>query len=312
MAIFEGLWQAISSLWPGTAPKEATESLENQINKALAEEREKIRPSREDIDEFSWITKDNNPIHRLPKRAKKLGFDDTPVMGAHTAAYGEQFIERAVEHMRKFWGADIKITGQHSSFKAPVYPGERILWQITPSLENVNEEIRLGVTGTVKDKTVVEISSRLGKAYRIMPQIAGPVFSEKYLLDADHLEAFYNCVGGKNNGRVPNMLPASYVPATLLKLLEQRTQTMEGANAAMNFEFLREVEPGRLQVDIFPPRRPRLMPPRKDANDNVILDPKTQEPVKNYLYRFNAVVSQETKPVTYGELICIVNSPLGF
>ncbi|HLF53889.1 MAG TPA: MaoC family dehydratase [Candidatus Nanoarchaeia archaeon] len=312
MAIFEGLWQAISSIWPGTDQKEATESLENKINKVLAEERDKIRPSREDIDVFSWITKDNNPIHRLAKRAKKLGFDDTPIMGVHIAAYGEQFIEKAVEHMREFWGADIKIIGQHNTFKAPVYPGDRILWQITPSLRNIDEEIHLGITGTVKDKIVIEISSRLGKAYKTMPQIAGPVFSERHLLDADRLEAFYNCAGGKNNGKVSNMLPASYVPATLLKLLEQKTQTMEGTNLAMNFEFLREVEPGRLQVDIFPPRRARLMPPRKDAGGNVIIDPTTNEPVKNYLYKFNAVVSQETKPVTYGEIICATNIQLGF
>ncbi len=301
MGILQGIGQAIGELL-GINPQQEPEDLEDKINNILARERENIIPSRENIDTFSWVTKDNNPIHRLPKRAKILGFEDIPLMGAHIAAYGEQFIERVVEKIRAHCGADLKIIGQDNGFKAPVYPGERILWQIMPEFKRRDGEIQLAITGTVKDKRVIDITSRIGKSYCIMPQIAGPIFSAKYLLDKDHLEEFYNCVGGTNNDQVPNMLPASYVPATLLTLLEQQTQTMEGMNLSMNYEFLREVEPGRLQVDIFPPRKPRAMQ-RKDEKGNSILDPKTDKPVTDYLYRFRTVVSQDTKPVTYGEIL---------
>ena len=77
MSILKGIGEHIVSIF-NVEPKPLEESLEEIINKALAEEKEKICPLREDIDEFSWVTKDNNPIHRIQKRAKKLGFENIP------------------------------------------------------------------------------------------------------------------------------------------------------------------------------------------------------------------------------------------
>lgn len=277
-----GIEEQIGKLF-GVEPKPIDKSLETRINKTLSEEREKIRPSKEDIDDFSWVTGDNNPIHRIQKRAKKLGFDDIPLMGAHVAAYGEQYITSVVESIIKYWEADIKITGLSNSFKAPVYPGERILWQTT-GYEKTDSEIKLKTTGTVKERIVIDIKTHLGKEYQKMPQIAGPIYSRRYLLEKEHLETFYNCVGGKSNGIVPKILIAAFVPATLLKLLEEKIQTMEGTNLLMNFDFLSEASSGRLQVDIFPSREPK-----KHGED--------------YLYRFKTVCSQKTKPIIYGEIL---------
>ncbi|MFH1290811.1 MAG: MaoC family dehydratase [Nanoarchaeota archaeon] len=313
MLIFKGIGQAIGSLF-GVDPKPVDESWEERINKALAAEREKIRPSREDMDIFSWVTGDNNPIHRLQRRAKELGFNDIPVMGAHVAAYGEQFAERVVENMREYWGADIRIIGQDTKFRAALYPTERTLWQVTgyraPKEDEEGEEkeeIQLNITGTVKDRRVVDITSRLGKEFPPMPQIAGPIpnASRRYLLLPEHLTEFDNCVGASGNGTIPHMLPAAYVPATLLRLLEDRTQTMEGANFSMNFDFLGEAKPGRLQVDIFPPRSPKLQK-RKDIDGGYLLDPLSGGApiIEGYIYNFNAVVSQDSKPITYGTIRC--------
>ncbi len=283
VGILLGIGQAIGSLF-GVEPKPIDEKWEEQINKILAEEREKIRPSREDIDTFSWITGDNNPIHRLPKRAQELGFSDIPLMGAHVAAYGEQFIERVVERMRNYWGADIKITGQDSRFKSALHPGEKTLWQVTGYKQN--NGIELNVTGSTKDRKIIDITSRLGVEYPHMPQIAGPIpnSSRRFLLDQNHLEEFYDCVGAKNTGQVPHMLPAAYVPATLLRLLEERTQSMEGANLSMKYDFLARAKTGTLQVDIFPPREP-------------------SERKGKFIYKFRTVVSQDTCPITYGEIV---------
>jgi acyl dehydratase len=281
-SILSGIGPAIGRLFE-VEPKPINETLEDQINKALAEEREKIRPSREDIDNFSWITRDNNPIHRLTKRAKSLGFDDIPVMGAHIAAYGEQFILGVIERMKEYWGADIKTIGQENRFRNPLYPGERILWQVT-GFKQKNENIELHVSGSLKDKNVITITPTLSREYPQMPQIAGPIYSKRYLLEEEHLEEFYNCVGGKNKGLSPNMLPAAFVPATLLRLLENKTQTTEGTNFSMKYNFLSTLEPGTLQVDIFPPKKPKK---REDQ----------------YIYRFKSAVSQNTRPVTYGEIV---------
>ncbi len=281
-SMLQGIGRLISKVW-GVDLKPIDETLEEKINKRLAEEREKIRPSREDIDTFSWITGDTSPIHRLTKRARKAGFQDIPLMGSHVAAYGEQFVEGVAKHMREYWGADIKIIGQENRFREALYPGERVLWQVKGYKEK-DRTIELFITGSVKERQIVTIKSRLGTEYPIMPQIAGPIYSERYLIEDEHLEEYYNCVGAKSNGKVPNMLPAAFVPATLLNLLKTKTQTTEGMNLIMNFDFLKEANPGTLQVDIFPPRKPTE---RKD----------------NFIYKFTTVVSQNTNPITYGEIV---------
>ena len=263
--------------------KDVDETLEDQINRALSEEREKIRPSVADINTFSWVTEDNNPIHRLPKLAQQFGFTDIPVMGAHIAAYGEQYIEGVVQHMRDFWGADIKIIGQKNKFRKPLYPEERVLWQVTDFKKN-NSTIDLRVSGAVKDNEIVSITSRLGNEYLLMPQIAGPIYSKRYLFERAHLDAFYDCVGGKRSEIVPNMLPAAFVPATLLALLKDKTRTMEGINWSMDFDFIAQAIPGPLQVDIFSPRKP-------------------MEVKGSFVYQFETVVSQDNTPITYGKIV---------
>jgi len=263
--------------------KPVDEDLENKINQALAVEREKIRPSREDIDNFSWITGDTNPIHRLTKRAKMMGFEDIPLMGAHVAAYGEQFINGVVKHMENFWGTNIKIIGQDNKFRAPLYPGEKTFWQVK-GFKKTKRGIELSIGGTARGIEVISINTVLGTENPLLPQIAGPIYTRRYLLNEAHIEEFYNCVGGKLESPVPNMLPAAFVPATLLRLLEDKTQTMEGTNMSMNYRFIEKLHQGRLQVDIFPPRRPT-------------------ERKGNFIYKFRTVVSQNTKPITYGEIL---------
>jgi len=298
--IFRGIGRGIGTLF-GVEPKPADELLEEKINKALAEEREKIIPSKDGIELFSWITKDNNPIHRIPKIAREMGFEDTPLMGAHVAAYGEQFIEGVVQHMREYWGADIKVVGQDNKFVKPLYPEERTLWQVSGH-KIVDGGIDLTVTGNVKDKRVIGITSHLGKNYFLMPQLAGPIFSQRYFLHDGHLDSFSNCIGGKNNGKVLNMLQSAFVPATLLRLLEEKTQTVEGINKSMNFRFISEAKPGKLQVDIFPPNEPEEVR---------IKDREGQRKVM-YMHEFKAVVSQDTKPLSYGEITSLAPRKIDF
>jgi hypothetical protein len=286
--ILSGIGQTIGKLF-GVEPKPVSDTLEEQINKALAEEKDKIRPSRNDIDTFSWITKDNNPVHRLEGRARKMGFKQIPIMGAHMAAYGEQFIEMVVENMRDYWGANIKIIGQDNSFKEAVGLRDKIHWQVT-GYKAIDSEIRLNVSGTVKDTEAIAITSHLGKEYKPRSDISGPINSKKYLLEEDHLNSFYECVGGKNSKIVPNMLPAAYVPASLLALLEEKTQTMEGINLSMNFEFIRKAKLGKLQVDVYPPKKPK----EKQRKNSETID---------YIYMFKSIVSQDSKPITFGKII---------
>ncbi|MDO8459611.1 MAG: MaoC family dehydratase [Nanoarchaeota archaeon] len=294
------IFSVLSRLVKPDGQETSEEKLEDKINQVLAKEKEKIYPTTEDIERFGWVTGDNNPVHRLKSRAKKMGFDNTPIMGAHMAAYGEQYIVGAVQTIREYVSSDLKIIGQKTKFTAPIYPQENMWWQVKGAQEKGDTRFDLSITGEVKGKpnrnTVVEITSRLGSAYPAMPQIAGPLHSRKYLLELDHLEEFYNSVGGKYAGKVPHSLTAAFVPATLLQLLEERAHTMEGANLVMDFDFLNDSQLGLMQVDIFPPERPPRERKGKDPNTG-------EQKVEGYIYQFRAVVSQKTKPILYGEIM---------
>lgn len=311
MAILKGLGLRIAKIF-GVEPKEEDETLEQKINKALAQERERIVITREDSDLFGWITKDNNPIHGSPDGTKeaaiKAGFKDTPIRGAHTASYAEQYVRRVVENMREFWGADIKIIGQHTSFKAPVYPGERILWQIE-SFKDAGDAIMLYATGNVKrteendlikNVKVVDVTSRLGTNYKKSAEVEGAGrFSRTYSIEEDHISKFCKCVGVEVDGKVPDMLPAAFVPATLLALIEEKTNSMGGMNLYMDFDFASGAGAGGLQVDVFPPKRARSQ--KDEASGNTY-----------YLYKFRALCRQGDKIVTYGELLCSTEHNIDF
>lgn len=332
--ILEGLGRAISSLWPSginspeisqpvehnTETVTLEDQFENEVNQALAAERENIKASREDMDNFSWVTGDNNPIHRLQKRAVKMGFTDTPVMGAHIAAYAEQYVTGVVQRMSRFWGADIKVIGQEVTFKSPLYPGERTLWQVK-GFEKKGDSIDVKVQGTANNQPIVDVTTNLGTKYPIANGRVGPTYSRRFLQERDHLEAFCNSVGAKFDEKVyHHMLNAAYVPATLLRLLEDRTGSTEGMITRMSFDFFEESKPGKLQVDIFPSGKSRPQykegpkisengNPVVDGDNNKpiiekILDAKGQPIVEGYIYRFKSAVSRRpsTDPIMYGEV----------
>ena len=292
---FSGIGVTIGRFF-GVEPK-PEDDLEERINNALAHEWENITPKRENNESLQRITKDNNPLHISSDAAKKLGLRDTPIMGVHTAGYAEQFMDRAVENMRKFWGADMKITGLYTGFKGFVYPGDKILWQIT-GYDSSGDVIKLKAEGKVSGNVVTDVVAELGKEYRTMPQIAGPISFRRYSIEGAHIEEFCRCVGVKYEGRIPKMLPGAFVPSTLLAIAEEKGKTIDGLNLSMNYDFLGDAKPGIVQVDIFPTRKPR---PRKMEDGSPA-----------FIYKFRTVCSQESKPLVYGEIVCLSNSELNF
>lgn len=318
--IFKGIGQAISAIFP-VEPK----TLDDQLGveaEALTGEREKIKPSRDDSNTFGWITHEHNPAHYLVERARAMGFRDTPIRGAHTAAYAEQFIEGVVQRMREFWGADIKIVEQKTEFPDPLYPEERVLWE-AKRFQRKGDRIDLYVEGTAKSGTIARVKSSLAPKNPNAPEIAGPIYSRKYFIDPTQIDAFYRIVGGRVEPRVTNMFAAAFVPSTLLRLLEDISETNEGINRSMAFDFIREAKPGMLQVDIFPPRAPVAVYRRQTKIDASTGQPEvntqTNQPVYEtatldgrpivdfYAYKFRAMVSQGTKPITYGEIVSAVS-----
>lgn len=293
---FSGIGATIGRFF-GVEPKLEDESLEEKINNALAHEWEKITPTREDNESLQRITKDNNPIHISSDAAKKLGLKDTPIMGIHTAGYAEQFMEKVIDNMRSYWGADMKMTGLYTGFKGFVYPGDKILWQVT-GYASSGEVIKLKTEGRVGENVVTDVEAELGKEYKRMPQIAGPISFRRYSIEEAHIAQFCKCVGVKYEKKIPKMLVSSFVPSTLLAIAEEKGMKIDGINLSMSYDFLGDAEPGSVQVDIFPSRRAR---PRKMEDGG-----------QAYIYKFKTVCSQDTKPLAYGEMVCLSRSELNF
>ncbi|MBX4212298.1 MaoC family dehydratase [Candidatus Pacearchaeota archaeon] len=273
------------------APRE-DENLEKQINETLAEERERIQPSSEDITSFGDMTEDHNPIHRDKSLALKKKLLDTPVMGAHTAIYGAQFVNGVTERMKKFWGTDIKMVSQESRFPAPIYPGDKIRWQIVDYKEVEGNQIELDITGyKIRDeekKEAVKITSRLGDNYAL-PEIKGtPIYSQKYMMTEDLIRNLHQRTGGNPSDKPLHMFAVSFVPTTLTKLLLEKSNTLEGINGAMDYKFTGDIKPGELSVDVYRFKETRT---RGGA----------------FWYRLDAHCRQGKDSIAYGEMLCTAN-----
>lgn len=253
-----------------------------------------VQASREAMSRFGWITKDNNPIHKFSEQAIEYGgFTDTPVMGAHLAAYGEQFTEKVIHDLNKeTWGSKIKLIGQTTKFKDPVYPEEKLTWEVGRyNVKNRNGQdiIDISINGSINreenSKIAVSINARLGNEYGIMPQIAGPGFWRKFAIQPKHLDVFYRCVGASPNSKIPQMFPGAFIPATLLELLETTTQSLEGVNREIDINFLNEPRMGSpVRVDMF----------------QLLEEPKAIRGTDQKMYDIRFVCSQDTKPLSYG------------
>jgi acyl dehydratase len=248
-------------------------------------------PSETDVEMFGMVTLDNNPAHRDREIARSLGFEDIPVMGAHTAAYGEQY-GRSILAVLGSDGNKVVLRGQENRFKAPFYLGDRLQWRLT-GFKETDRGLDLNLEGMVNDKKIIATKLKLGRTFPEVLEIPDPtIYTKDFSLDLPWLKEFYACVGRKSEAeveppkRIPSMLYASYVPSTLLELLKEVTGKREGTNLAMNFEFLQERKLDGVEtvyVDISQPRQPT-------------------EHKGTFHYKFKALVREGNTPITYGEI----------
>ncbi|MBX4196235.1 hypothetical protein KW805_01465 [Candidatus Pacearchaeota archaeon] len=286
-----GITEAAMRLF-GIVLREDDRGLEQQINREWAEQREKITASSEDITSVGDMIKDYNPIHRSKELAIKKNLLDTPLMGAHTAIYGAQFIQGVTDRMKKFWGADIQVVSQKSRFPSPIYPGDKIKWQIVNFKEIPGKNIDLAITGYRKrdneSKEAVNLTASLGNRYFI-PEIRGvPIYSQSYLITEELIRNLHQRTGGNSSEKPLAIFATSYVPTTLTNLLLEKANSLEGTNASMNFKFTGELQPGELTVDIYKFEKTR---PRGGA----------------YWYNMDAHCRQGGKSVAYGTMLAIAD-----
>jgi len=276
--------------------EERLERLLEETASSVSKEREKIVTSRERIALFGATVEDYNAIHLIPEKAKKKGLRDVPIIGTHIAAYAEQFAQTIIQHINQIDknALGVQIRGQTTTFRDFAYPDENILWQVSGYRET-RGGINLDISGRTNGRVIAETSVKLGTSpFPTQETDTEKVFSRRYSLNQERFDDFYNCVGGKSNGDAAIILPALFIPSTLLALLRDRTLEIDGINRSMDLNYMAHPVVGKpIQIDIFPTKRePRKLP-----------DPNTGR--ETYLYKIEAACTQEDRQIATGEIVCL-------
>jgi acyl dehydratase len=286
----------------GRDVKQIDDRLESEIEIILKEGTERTKISQEDNIGYCDITEDFGVIHRDAEAARAYAgefFRDTPIVGTLTDAIGSGVSGRVFEKLVNFWeeeGQEFKIVGQQTKFSDVVYPGDSISWTFPEQgyRENI-DGVELSIVGSVKGREVASVTTRLGKDFRQMPQIAGPILSRRFMIGEKEVSKAYQCAHEEPRNEVPASLVRAYVPSTLLVFQKEKTGKEEGMNRSMDFDVIREAKQGEIQADIFYPEKIPTRPTRG-----------------NYIYRFRAVVSQDSEPLQYGVVACLTPNFIEF
>ena len=261
-------------------------NLEGKIREEVERKRIDRTIARDEIPRFGDLTKDYNPVHRQVEIATKFGFQDTPVMGAYTSAIVAQYIKEIIDEIIRPYHEIYTLSGQKMSFKSPLYPGEKLTLSSSYQGIGKNGEILLSTKGSVGDRTVIEVSSRIHHTPKEIQLPSNPLFYKDYLITEEDINSFY-ALANKGSGKRNNpMICPSFVPGTLLELLSQKAGKLEGTNLSMDYNFISDLTPGMLRINIYTDQSKRA---RKKGD--------------NFLYRFQTSSLQEGRVIDQGEIL---------
>jgi hypothetical protein len=306
MTALKNIAEIIGNLWSRDL-RPVDDGLDRDLQRLLEGEEFATTFTREGNIAFANLTGDENPLHRDPGYAKsfKIGgaeFTDNLVVGMYPASIGEQFSRRLLQELKSYWngeGDDIKIFGQRTKIGNPIYPEDKISWGVADCREG-SDHIELSLTGKVKRREVITITSRLGEHFGRMPALVAPIIqgSESKLatITSEKNSEFYKLLHMEPKEDVPNMFPASLVPRTMLGYIKAKTGRMDGLNLVTDFTFFDNPEVGEHQVDLYRPER--IGRPRNGL----------------HLYRMRATIAstRDSKPINYGELFVASPDELDF
>jgi len=299
---FAGFGKSIMGLIRRAPEKSIAEQIEEaaeaQAQAILVAAEESVTYSREDNLGFCNFVGDHNRIHRDPEIAKAykfIPFEDTPIVGVLLASTGARISRNAVSQLKALWEEDengLKVIGQEIAFKNPAYPEEGIRWSFEGYKEKAGE-VDITLLATTKGGKIIELTTRLGRAYSLMPQIAGPILSRPNEIDEGKFQKAAEYTQGEYNPNMIPMLVASFAPSGLLKILESTEGDKEAANLRMDINYLGDPQLGRFQTDMFLPARIR-------GN------------IARPVYKFRTLASQSTRPINYMDITCTTSQPINF
>ena len=219
-----------------------------------------ITLSNEDIAKFGDVVHDYSLPHRDKSEAKKYGFDDTPVIGVHSAAIGGRFSRDLMAAMQRP-DTPYFYTGQKVTFRDPIYPNEPINWN--PPKIDFDEENGIMVLDLViphssqGKKPRVEMTSEFRTKRPEFEQLnpENLVYSEEIELTSKELNNYYECLREEPLKEVPFSLGIGRNPSVLLKMASKLNEVqgtaIGGRNIEMTSQAYDDLKLGKARVDVY-------------------------------------------------------------
>jgi len=302
----------------GKKVKPIDDEFDSELEAMLSGDDFKIPILSENWIPFNKRIGDGNLVHIDSEFAQNFSFGEISVglkdiiaPGAYLAAIGEQISYSLFKRLKEHWGEPLdegfKVIGQNTKFVDFVYSNDELRFppEHISFPEQVVDEVMFNMEGYIKNRKVIEVTTKLRDDYNKMRPWASPVlqsakdkireFSEDDLTDIINLL----CVNG--DSKRYHMIPPSISIGTACGYLKAKTGVEEGIINAMNFNFMNVPTSGRFQIDLYRPERFKLEKPQKAREGK-------------YLYRIRSICGQieGSTPLSYGELIVFGTHPVDF
>ena len=239
--------------------KEEKTNLESKLRDKL-NYFETITPTEDERVDFRRSVRDDNPVHADIEIAKKLNFENTPIVGTFYSALGEKIADNLLEI---FWEYNSQLiqTGQKIDFIRAMYPGDKAIWEIEGyegSLRDNNFNVNLTAKKNGK-KPSINLTAKFGIQKPRDINLNGKLlythqFSNEDSILSEDISNFYKGIRNISLKEMANSHVTSLAPATLLKFLTKLNEKHEteyiGANQSMNSAFISQTHPGDFEVTI--------------------------------------------------------------
>lgn len=255
-----------------------------------------ITLSREDIAKFGDVVHDHSPIHRDIEVARKFGFEDTPVIGVHSAAIGGRLSKDLLSVMQG--DKTFYFTNSSVTLRDPIYPEEPINWIIDNEQgDEESRSYRLVVPHSnpeLKSRVELVAEFRTTRPSFIEHNIEKFVYSENIEFTQKEIREYYEGLRENPLREVAFSHGIARIPSTLLSFVGDLNKfhgtDIGGKNITMKSSSYDEISVGKGVIDIYEVE--------KKGRGNKVF------------YTFQGVLYQNGKPILESEVKTLANGEL--
>lgn len=275
--------------------KEEKTNLESKLKEKL-DYFGNITPTEDERVDFRRSVRDNNQVHADIEIAKKLNFENTPIVGTFYSALGEKISENLLEIFQEY-NPQLIQTGQKIEFTRAMYPGDKAIWEIEGyegSLRDNNFNVNLSAKKNGKKQAIV-LKAKFGVQKPRDINLNGKLlythqFSEEDSINSEDVSNFYKGIRNIPLEGIANSHVSALAPAALLKFLAELNEKHEteylGANQSMDSAFISQANLGDFEIEIH-----KLAEETKNR--------------KGYSFPFHVKVKQDNEVKAYTNISCL-------